>query len=82
MDFFNQDLTSLHADLVNKKLSAEELTKATFENLKQTDAKIDSFLNLNEDAALATAKALDAKGINADNVLAGIPVGVKDNIVT
>ena len=82
MDFFNQDLTSLHADLVNKKLSAEELTKATFANLKQTDAKIDSFLNLNEDAALATAKALDAKGINADNVLAGIPVGVKDNIVT
>jgi len=82
MDFFNQDLTSLHSDLVAKKLSAEELTKATFANLKQTDAKIDSFLNLNEDAALAAAKALDAKGINAENVLAGIPVGVKDNIVT
>lgn len=82
MDFFNQDLTSLHSDLVAKKLSAVELTQATFANLKQTDAKIDSFLNLNEEAALATAKALDAKGINADNVLAGIPVGVKDNIVT
>ena len=82
MDFFNQDLTSLHSDLVAKKLSAAELTQATFANLKQTDAKIDSFLNLNEEAALATAKALDAKGINADNVLAGIPVGVKDNIVT
>lgn len=82
MDFFNQDLTSLHSDLVAKKLSAAELTQATFANLKQTDAKIDSFLNLNEEAALAAAKALDAKGINADNVLAGIPVGVKDNIVT
>ncbi|WP_137624926.1 Asp-tRNA(Asn)/Glu-tRNA(Gln) amidotransferase subunit GatA [Lactiplantibacillus pingfangensis] len=82
MDFFNQDLTSLHSDLVAKKLSAAELTQATFANLKQTDAKIDSFLNLNEDEALAAAKALDAKGINADNVLAGIPVGVKDNIVT
>ncbi|ETY74832.1 Asp-tRNA(Asn)/Glu-tRNA(Gln) amidotransferase subunit GatA [Lactiplantibacillus fabifermentans] len=82
MDFFNQDLTSLHADLVAKKISAAELAKATFENMSKTDAKVDAFLGLNEDAALKTAAAIDAKGINADNLLAGIPVGVKDNIVT
>jgi len=82
MDFFNQDLTSLHADLVNKKLSAAELTKATLANMAQTDTKVDAFLNLNADAALKQAQAIDAKGIDATNVLAGIPVGVKDNIVT
>ena len=43
MDFFNQDLTSLHSDLVAKKLSATELTQATFANLKQTDAKSTHF---------------------------------------
>jgi len=82
MDFFNQDLTSLHADLVAKKISAAELTQATFDNMAKTDAKVDAFLNLNADAALKNAQAIDAKGINADNLLAGIPVGVKDNIVT
>ncbi|MFD1421750.1 Asp-tRNA(Asn)/Glu-tRNA(Gln) amidotransferase subunit GatA [Lactiplantibacillus songbeiensis] len=82
MDFFNQDLTSLHADLVAKKISAAELTQATFDNMAKTDAKVDAFLNLNADAALKNAQAIDAKGINVDNLLAGIPVGVKDNIVT
>lgn len=28
------------------------------------------------------AKALDEKGIDESNVLAGIPIGIKDNIVT
>ncbi|AVK62676.1 Asp-tRNA(Asn)/Glu-tRNA(Gln) amidotransferase GatCAB subunit A [Lactobacillus sp. CBA3606] len=82
MDFFDQDLTSLHADLVAKKLSATELTQATFANLAKTDAQVDAFLGLNEAAALTKAQQLDADGINADNVLAGIPVAVKDNIVT
>ncbi|VDG23103.1 Asp-tRNA(Asn)/Glu-tRNA(Gln) amidotransferase subunit GatA [Lactiplantibacillus mudanjiangensis] len=82
MNFFNQDLTSLHADLVSKKITATELTQATFDNLKGTDAKVDAFLNLNEAAALKQAAELDAKGIDPDNLLAGIPVAVKDNIVT
>ena len=28
------------------------------------------------------AKAIDIKGITNDNALAGIPIGIKDNIVT
>ena len=50
MNYFKQDLASLHADLVAKKLSAKELTQATFDNIKATDPKIDAF-GLNEDAA-------------------------------
>ncbi|RRK09810.1 Asp-tRNA(Asn)/Glu-tRNA(Gln) amidotransferase subunit GatA [Lactiplantibacillus garii] len=82
MNYFDQDLTSLHADLVAKKISALELTKATFANLRQVDPQLGAFLNLNEDAALKRAAEIDAKGINPDNVMAGIPVAVKDNIVT
>ena len=37
MNYFDKDLTSLHDDLVNKKITAEELTKQTFANMKQTD---------------------------------------------
>jgi len=82
MNYFDKDLASLHADLVAKKLSAKELTQATFDNIKATDPKIDAFLNLNEDAALDQAAKIDAQGINADQPLAGIPLGLKDNIVT
>lgn len=37
MTYFDQDLTSLHADLVAKKISATELAKATFANMNQVD---------------------------------------------
>ncbi len=39
-------------------------------------------ITLNEEKALEQAKALDEKGIDESNVLAGIPIGIKDNIVT
>lgn len=82
MNYFDKDLTSLHEDLVNKKISATDLTKATFDNIDTTDADVAAFLNLNKEAALKKAAELDEKGIDADNILAGIPVAIKDNIVT
>lgn len=82
MDYFKQDLSSLHDSLVNKEMSSEELTKATFAEIKARDSKISAFLAMNEEMALSQAKAVDAAGIDANNVLAGIPMAVKDNIVT
>lgn len=82
MNYFDKDLAGLHADLVAKKISAKELTQATFDNIKATDPQIDAFLNLNEEAALNQAAEIDQQGINANQPLAGIPVGLKDNIVT
>ncbi|ANZ62346.1 aspartyl/glutamyl-tRNA amidotransferase subunit A [Secundilactobacillus paracollinoides] len=82
MNYFDKDLTSLHDDLVNQKISATDLTKATFDNIDTTDADVAAFLNLNKDAALKKAAELDAQGIDADNLLSGIPVAIKDNIVT
>ncbi|KRN90554.1 Asp-tRNA(Asn)/Glu-tRNA(Gln) amidotransferase subunit GatA [Ligilactobacillus ceti] len=82
MDYFKNDLASLHTSLVNKEISAEELTKATFAGIKEKEPVVDAFLTLNEEKALQTAREIDAQGIDADNVLAGIPIGIKDNIVT
>lgn len=82
MNFYETDLTQLHDDLVNKKISATELTKATYDNIKAKDDQIEAFLTLNEENALAEAAALDENGIAADQLVAGIPLGVKDNIVT
>jgi len=82
MDYFKNDLSSLHAGLLNKDFSSQELTAETFEQIKARDQKIESFLTLNEQQALAAAKKVDEDGITDADKLAGIPVGIKDNIVT
>ncbi|HFI0114013.1 TPA: Asp-tRNA(Asn)/Glu-tRNA(Gln) amidotransferase subunit GatA [Streptococcus suis] len=82
MTFNNKTIDELHDLLVKKEISAVELTKATLEDIKRREGAVDAFLTITEDAALAQAAALDEKGIDADNVMAGIPLAVKDNIST
>ncbi|HFU4054833.1 TPA: Asp-tRNA(Asn)/Glu-tRNA(Gln) amidotransferase subunit GatA [Streptococcus suis] len=82
MTFNNKTIDELHDLLVKKEISAVELTKATLEDMKSREGAVDAFLTITEDAALAQAAALDEKGIDADNVMAGIPLAVKDNIST
>ncbi|HEL9599004.1 TPA: Asp-tRNA(Asn)/Glu-tRNA(Gln) amidotransferase subunit GatA [Streptococcus suis] len=82
MTFNNKTIDELHDLLVTKEISATELTKATLEDIKSREGEVDAFLTITEDAALAQAAALDEKGIDADNVMAGIPLAVKDNIST
>lgn len=79
---FDKDLTELHDLLVSKEISVVDLTKATFERIKATDDVMNSFLTLNEARALEMAQVLDEKGIDEANLLAGIPLGIKDNIIT
>lgn len=82
MTFNNKTIDELHDLLVKKEISATELTKATMEDIKSREGAVDAFLTIAEDAALAQAAALDEKGIDADNVMSGIPLAVKDNIST
>ena len=82
MSIFNETLTSLHEGLVNKEFSSVELTQAAFKRIAETDGKVEAFLALNEEGALKQAQAADEKGYADSNVLNGIPLGIKDNIVT
>ncbi|GKS80619.1 glutamyl-tRNA(Gln) amidotransferase subunit A [Ligilactobacillus pabuli] len=82
MDYFKNDLTSIHNGLVKHDFSAAELTAETFKQIKARDQKIESFLTLNEEAAVAAAAQVDQAGITDAEKLAGIPVGIKDNIIT
>ncbi|HEM6536329.1 TPA: Asp-tRNA(Asn)/Glu-tRNA(Gln) amidotransferase subunit GatA [Streptococcus suis] len=82
MTFNNKTIDELHDLLVKKEISVVELTKATLEDIKSREGSVDAFLTITEDAALVQAAALDEKGIDADNVMAGIPLAVKDNIST
>ena len=82
MTFNNKTIEELHNLLVSKEISATELTQATLEDIKSREEAINAFVTIAEDQALAQAKAIDETGIDADNVLSGIPLAVKDNIST
>lgn len=74
-------LTELHQALATKKISAQEVAKQTLSEIKQKEPQIAAFINLNEAAALKRAAEIDAQG-DFSSFFAGIPLGIKDNIVT
>jgi aspartyl-tRNA(Asn)/glutamyl-tRNA(Gln) amidotransferase subunit A len=57
---------------------------ATFDRIHQVDDKVRAFLTLNEEFSRIKAKQLDEKLVSgADRgLLFGMPIGIKDNIVT
>ena len=59
MNFFDKDLQQVHEDLVNKKVSAKELTQAVIDNIKNHEEQLHAFLRVNEAEALAAAEKVD-----------------------
>ena len=82
MSLTHKSIDELNELLVNKDISAVELTKDTLESIVAREDKVDSFITVAEEAALAQAQAIDERGIDAANPLSGIPLAVKDNIST
>lgn len=82
MSFNHKTINELHDLLVAKEISATELTQATLDDIKSREEAVGSFITVSEEAALAQAQAIDEKGIDADNIMSGIPLAVKDNIST
>ncbi len=72
-----------HERLIKKEVSSEDLTKAVFDLIKERDKELFSFISLNRERALHTAREIDASiAMEKEiNILAGIPVAVKDNML-
>lgn len=82
MNYLYEDLESLHAKLVAGELTATQLVDATITTIASTDAKVDAFLTVDEQGAQAAAAKIDQQPIDDANLLAGIPIGIKDNLLT
>lgn len=82
MDITNYTVEELHELLVKKEVTAQEIIKAVFARINETEDKIGAFITLTEEEALEQARKVDEEGIDPNNVLSGIPIGIKDNIVT
>ena len=68
--------------LLNKEVSAVELTEAVYKKVAEVDEKIGAYNCLTKDFALKTANKVDEKIRNGEEIspLAGIPLALKDNI--
>lgn len=68
--------------LLNKEISAVELTNAAFERIDEVESKIEAFNCLTKEVAIDTAKKVDEKIARGEELplLAGIPLALKDNM--
>jgi aspartyl-tRNA(Asn)/glutamyl-tRNA(Gln) amidotransferase subunit A len=65
-------------------VSAEEVTRAHLERIAAVEPKVHAFLHVDEDGAIAAARAVDARRAAGEPLgpLAGVPVAVKDVLTT
>lgn len=73
-----------HRGLVNKDFSAVELTAACLESIRKQDENLNAFITVTEEKAIIQAEEIDKKIKNTKqelNILAGIPMALKDNIL-
>lgn len=77
-------IRQLHQQLVSKERSAIEIVQHYLERIHLLEPKLHSFLNITAEHALAQAGDVDGKIASGEeiSILAGIPIGVKDNLCT
>ena len=77
MNFLDFTLEELHDKLVSKELTAVDLVETSYKRIEETDEQVGAFLALSKEEALQAARETDEKGIDPNNVLSGLPVGIK-----
>lgn len=83
------DITSLTAiemreKLKSKEISCREIVKAHLDRIEKLEPEINAFITVSKEEALEAADRVDEKIRNNEElgILAGIPIGIKDNIST
>lgn len=70
--------------LKEKRISSADLTEAVFSRIESVEDKIEAYVTLDKENAIKRAREVDDKRSRGEELspLAGIPVGIKDNIST
>ncbi|MGD6900025.1 Asp-tRNA(Asn)/Glu-tRNA(Gln) amidotransferase subunit GatA [Bacillus infantis] len=84
MSLFDHKVSELHELLHKKEISVTDLVEQSFKRIGEVDSQVGAFLTLNEEEARRQAKHLDEKlgTEESKGLLFGMPIGIKDNIVT
>ncbi len=77
-------IRELHTQLIKKERSAVEITQEALDRIQALEPKLHSFLHVTAERALLQAREVDAKIAAGQEIgmLAGIPIGIKDNMCT
>ncbi len=79
MGYLDKDLKEINDLLKKKKIKPIDLVEEAFERI-ESNKELNAYITLNKETAIERAKELEAKEV--DNILFGIPIAVKDNIIT
>lgn len=84
MSLFDRKVSELQQLLQKKEISVSDLVSESFERIKGVESNVKAFLTLNEENARKQADELDKVLVEgkAEGPLFGMPIGIKDNIVT
>lgn len=84
MDVLNLKAYEIREKVSNKELTAREVVEAFLGRIEEVEDDIKAFITIDKEGALSQADEIDKKIKNNEEVgaLAGIPIGIKDNIVT
>jgi aspartyl-tRNA(Asn)/glutamyl-tRNA(Gln) amidotransferase subunit A len=84
MALFDRKISELKELLHKKEITVSDLVDESYKRIQEVDDKVGAFLTLNEENARTYAKELDEaiESRNEFGLLFGMPIGIKDNIVT
>lgn len=79
MKYLNLKIEEINKLLKENKIKPIDLVEEAFENI-ENNKELNAYITLNKEEALKQAKELENKEI--DNILFGLPIALKDNIIT
>ncbi len=84
MNISTLTISQIQADLASRKYSAFELAESALSFAAAENPKTNAYLHFSADRALAAARAVDAKLARGEpaGLLGGVPIAIKDVIVT
>ena len=82
MELYEYTVHELVEKLEKGEVTSVEITKSYFDRIKEIDPKVKAYVSTMEEEAMAKAKEVDEKRKAGEKVsaLAGIPIGIKDNM--
>lgn len=79
MRYLDKGIEEIHELLKNKTIKPIDLVNECFERIEE-NKELNAYITLNKEEAIKQAEALEDKEV--DNILFGLPIALKDNIVT
>ena len=83
MELFELTIRELHEKLKKREVSSVEATKSVLSRIEAVDGKVNAFITVTTEEALAAAEEADKRIAAVDiDVLTGIPIALKDIFLT